>query len=1016
MKPWLVMTFIAVVSTDAFAQAAIAGSVKSPSGAAVSGVTVEASSTALIEKTRVAVTDTSGRYRIEDLWPGMYTVRFSLHGWQPHELRGIELTASFTVRVDATLSLQPVTSEVTVTGTVPAIDMRGMGREISLRGEVVRTLPTARTYNALVVLIPGVITMVNDIVMETATTAFPVHGGRANEGRLMLDGLTVGSPPSGNSAASYAIDAGNAAEITFQGASGLGESETAGLVIRVVPRSGGNTFHGSIFVSGSDDGLQSSNLTGPLRMAGVMASPFTRLYDVSGVAGGPIVKDRLWYFGSVHAGGSTKESTNVFYNVNAGDPSQWLYVPDLARRSYSDRVYENASARATWQVNRRHRVSAFWDAQALCRTCTGATPGLAEPQRVSPEAVGVLGRRLDVAQVTWWSPVTDRLVLEAGAGGTRFGVGNFERTPNPTHDLIRVMEQCSTGCADNGNIPGLVYRSQDYSDAHTGSYVVRASGSYVTGTHSFKVGYQHTLMHDDRTWLTNTQNLTYRFSNGVPNQLTQSISPWVNNTRVAWTALFAQSQWTRGHFTLQAAARFDRARSWFPRQQEGPSRFLPTAIVFPETRGVDSYKDITPRLGLAYDVFGTGRTALKVTIGKYLEGAGVAGNYANTNPSLRMPQTTSVFGTAGVTRAWNDANGNRAADCDLLNPSMQDLRAAGGDLCGAMSNANFGQNVLTNSFDAAILNGWGVRPSDWLLGVSMQQQLGKQSSISFTYTRRSFAGFFVADNRAVHSADMTPFSLVAPQDPRLPGGGGYVVSGLYDVVPEKVGQVDNLVTSAGKYGGWSQYSNNLDVMVNLRVSRELTVVGGTSVGQNVTNNCDVRAHLPELSTAVTGTSMFGPGLAGSAVTPLSPYCDVAYGVLTQFRGLASYIVPKIDLQVSTTIQSKPGPMLAANYAAPNSAVAPSLGRDLSGNAANVTVNLIEPGTMYGRRINEVDLRVAKTFSTGRVRTTLGIDIYNTLNSGTVLTYNNTFVPGGPWLQPLTILTPRFLRLTGEFDF
>ena len=201
-----------------------------------------------------------------------------------------------------------------------------------------------------------------------------------------------------------------------------------------------------------------------------------------------------------------------------------------------------------------------------------------------------------------------------------------------------------------------------------------------------------------------------------------------------------------------------------------------------------------------------------------------------------------------------------------------------------------------------------------------------------TYTRRWYHGFFVADNLSLQPSDLTPFSLVAPLDPRLPGGGGYVVSDLYDVVPEKSGQVDNLVADSSEYGAWSQYFNGIDVTVNVRVGRDFTLVGGTSTGQTVADNCEVRARLPELATTTTGTSAFGAGLAGSAVTPVSPYCHVAFGILTQFRGLSSYIVPKVDVQLSATFQSKPGAMLAANYAAPNAAVAPSLGRNLSGNA------------------------------------------------------------------------------------
>jgi hypothetical protein len=594
-------------------------------------------------------------------------------------------------------------------------------------------------------------------------------------------------------------------------------------------------------------------------------------------------------------------------------------------------------------------------------------------------------------------------------------VGNFEREPNPTRDLIRVAEQCASGCAANGNIPGLVYRSQDFSVAHTGSYLWKSSFSYITGTHSLKIGYQHTLMTDDRTWMTNNQNLTYRVNNGEPNQLTQSISPWVNDARAGWDGLFVQEQWTLRRLTLQGALRFDRASSWFPEQQEGPSRFLPTPIIIPETRGIDSYNDITPRIGVAYDLFGTGKTAIKANIGKYLEGAGVTGNYANTNPTLRLPQTTSVFGTAGVTRAWTDANHDWVPDCDLLNPAAQDRRASGGDLCGVMSNTNFGTNVLTNNFDAGILSGWGVRPSDWNLGLSMQQQIGARSAIDVTYSRRWYHGFSVVDNLLLQPSDLTPFIIVAPVDPRLPGGGGYVIPGLYDVVPGKAGQVDNLVADSTKYGSWNQYFNGLDVTVSARVGNGFTVVGGTSTGQTVVDSCDVRAKLPELATTTTGTSAFGAGLMNSAVTPVSPYCHVASGILTQLRGLSSYTVPRVDVQLAATFQSKPGAMLAANYAVPNSVVAPSLGRDLSGNAANVTVNLVAPGTMYGDRVNQLDFRVAKTLKYGRSRTLIALDIYNALNSSAALTYNNTYVPAGPWLQPMTILTPRFFKITAELD-
>ena len=998
----------------ALAQSALAGSVKNASGEVLPGVLVEATSPALIEHTRTAVTDEGGRYRIEELRPGVYAVRFTLAGMAPFQQDGVEVAGSGTVTVNAELAIGGITESITVTAANPVIDVHAARKEAILSGDVVKSIPTIRSYNALLGLIPGVLTSVNDVVTGTATTSFPIYGGRTNEGRLMLDGLTIGSPPAGNSATSYVVDVGEAQEVTFS-AGGLGEVETAGLVMNVVPKAGGNTTRGSLFGAGTGEPLQSNNLTPALANQGLVATPLRKVYDISGTVGGPLLHDRIWYFANAHTGGNTKDSTNVYYNKNAGNDAEWLYVPDTARREYSDRTFENASARVTWQITPRNKLSGFWDAQALCRNCTGATPGLAEPQRIAPEAVGVLGRPLHVTQATWVSPVNNRWLLDAGYGGTFFGVGNFERDPNPTRDLIRVAEQCANGCAANGNIPGLVYRSQDFSVAHTGSYLFKGSAAYVTGTHSLKLGYQHTFMTDDRIWFTSNQNLTYRFNNGVPNQLTESISPWVNNARAAWDGVFLQEQWTHDRFTVQGALRFDRARSWFPAQREGPSRFLSDGIVIPETRGVDSYKDVTPRMGAAIDVFGDGKTAVRMNFGKYLEGVGVSGAYANTNPTLRMPQTTSAFGTPGVTRTWIDANTNFVPDCNLQNPNAQDLRASGGDLCGVVSNTSFGQNVLTNAFDPAILNGWGIRPSDWSLGVSIEQQIFPRGSIAVTYSRRSFREFTVVDNLALAPSDLTPFSVVAPVDPRLPDGGGYEVSGLYDVVPEKAGQVSNYVTDSGNYGKWSQRYNGIDVTVNVHTAR-FTLSGGTSSGQTVADNCDVRSHLPELATTSMGASTFGAGLNNSAVTPLSPYCRAAYGILTQVRGLSSYLLPKIDVQIAATFQSKPGAMLAANYAVPNSIVAPVLGRNLSANAPNVTVNLVAPGTMYGDRINELDLRLAKLLRLGGARSTFAMEMYNALNSSAVLSYNSAYIPNGTWLQPLAILTPRLIRFTVAIDF
>src|SRR5262245_17458655 len=430
MKCFLLLVCLAGVPGTAFAQATLSGTVTDPVGLPLPGVSVQAASPALIEKTRVTVTDDRGKYRIEDLRSGAYTITFARPGWQTAVTTGVDLSGSATAAVDMRLFVSVLQETVTVRADLPLVDANTSNRESTLSRAVITTIPTVRSYNALLVIVPGLVISQNDTVTGTATTSFPIHGGRANEGRLTVDGLNIGSPPAGNSATSYVLDAGAAQEVTFVSGAASGEVETAGLVMNIVPQSGGNTTAGSAFASGTGRRLQSDNLTTMLERRGVMMStPLTKVYDVSGTLGGPVRKDRLWYFLTAHTGGSTREMTGIYYNLNAGDPSRWMYAPDYRRASYSDRTFENGSARVTWQMTPRNKLGLFWDAQVLCRTCTGATPGLSEPQRVSPEAVGVLGRPLHVTQATYSGVLTKNVRVEASFGGTFFGVGNFERDP-----------------------------------------------------------------------------------------------------------------------------------------------------------------------------------------------------------------------------------------------------------------------------------------------------------------------------------------------------------------------------------------------------------------------------------------------------------------------------------------------------------------------------------------------------------------------------------------------------------
>src|SRR5262249_17430523 len=262
-----------------------------------------------------------------------------------------------------------------------------------------------------------------------------------------------------------------------------------------------------------------------------------------------------------------------------------------------------------------------------------------------------------------------------------------------------------------------------------------------------------------------------------------------------------------------------------------------------------------------------------------------------------------------------------------------------------------GRAAFDTNYDPAITQGWGVRPYNWDLGVSIQQEIVPRLSATIGYFRRIYGNFLVTDNLAVAPTDYTPFSIPVPADPRLPDGRGTMRAGLYDVVPSKFGQVNNLVTAASKYGRQTEHWNGVDLTIDARLRNSLTLQGGFSTGRTVTDNCEITASVPEALFSVTSF-----GVANTSWLP-AQRCNLETPFLFQFRGLSSYTIPRIDLRLSGTFQSKAGAQLAANYIVPNAVAAQSLGRNLSGNAANIAVNVVAPGTSYGDRINQLDFRI-----------------------------------------------------------
>ena len=545
-----VVALAVFMPTIAFAQASITGTVKDTSGAVLPGVTVEASSPVLIEKVRTVVTDGSGQYRIVDLRPGTYSVTFTLPGFNTFKRDGVELSGALTATINADMKVGSLEETVTVTGESPIIDVQSVRRQTVISGDVMKDLPAARSYAGVMMLIPSTITQAGanlDIQVTPGMLVFGGAGGRNNEARIQVDGLE------------HRRGVQRRGRVELHG----GHQQRAGNRDDDVGRSGRSGSRWPVVQHRAEDRRQPD--PGQLlsverhqghgrrqlqpRTAGAgLTTPgkLFKLWDSNLGIGGPIAKDKVWFFFQFRDQGSHRTIPGMFANRNMGDPTKWNYEADRTRPAVAAGSWRNASIRLTAQPTAKHKFNVFWDQQQPCQgagvlgsdegcrqsgdneiICGAA--GASNPPcsaTAAPENGTYLsgfGQR--VQQATWTSPMTNKLLLEAGFGTYWSQWGG---TPHPGSNftqLVGMTEQCTAGCAGNGSIANLAYRSGTYRQNFQGTIGWRGSASYVTGAHSMKFGYQGGHLIDNQYVYTNDQFLTFRVNNLVPNLITENDQP-----------------------------------------------------------------------------------------------------------------------------------------------------------------------------------------------------------------------------------------------------------------------------------------------------------------------------------------------------------------------------------------------------------------------------------------------------------------------------------------------------------
>jgi hypothetical protein len=1054
MRRLFVRTFLAlscVVSpvVAAAQTSTIAGTVRDASGAVLPGVTVEVTSPALIEKSRTVITDSDGRYSVVSLRPGTYSVTFTLPGFGVVKRDGIELTSDFTAVVNGDMKVGTLEETITVTGESPIVDTQAITQRHVMTRDVLDVLPTGRNIQAVGIMIPGTAlalggggALSRDVGGSGQLQQSPLQYRGSADTVQTIEGLRLNNLCAQGAYSGVYWNDASFEEISYITGADSAEMGQGGMRVNMVPRDGGNQFHGQLFANYAGEGFGSdncdspgvgvacsrSNLTGSTTFnrnnSLTNVSKIEKIWDVNPSGGGPILRDRLWFYYTFRHWGTEKTVPDSYADLN---PSPFVYERDFSRPGIDDGHIVSNVVRFSWAASQKDKISVYHDNQRKYRDHWGIN------STRPPEATAIQVTPTSFVNVTKWTRThTNRLLFEAG-----FGYYNQEYT--------ELYQPSVTGIEDKVWDYDAIRRSTVYNiidqsnNQHTNAFSAPAdhfsvlrtfmgAASYVTGSHSLRFG--ASLSNGDwrliEAYTGDVQPIN--FNAGAPVQVTLRLPMDARNGIKRDLGIFLQDRWALANrITVNAGIRFDQFIGESRESEILPNRFN-AGVKYGECADgkadpragcageVQNWKDVSPRVGVAWDVFGTGRTAVKASIARYVAGQNVA--------IARDANPVEVL-TRSDTRAWRDldnsglpfdANGN--IQLNELSPSA--------------ATPSFGRNVSTTRYDPEVLNGWGKRGYNTEWTVAVQHALMDRLSVNGGFYRRDFGNQIFTDDLRFDAGSYDVFCINAPADPRLPYGNGqsYPVCGVQDLKPDVFQRVtaegivaDNLIRFSEDFGGETNYYQGFDVNIEARFRNGAFIKGGVAATSRTFDNCNLGAAgldaFRDSTTQLTtgqGTEIYPDGTSA---------CHREYPFRPDVKLSGSYTLPWDVLFTGTYQHSRgvqtggAGPSIQANFAIP-SATAPSLGARAWTSVGSRTVQLIREGLMYGEHnLNQLDLRLSKRFSMDRYRVRLDFDVYNVFNSSWPFTVSSTYSTSpttSQWLRPTNVLQHRFFKLGGQFSF
>ncbi len=788
----LTLAFFGVLPTAALAQSVITGTVKDPSGGVLPGVTVEAMSPVLIEQVRTVISNQQGQFTIVDLRPGVYTVRFTLPGFNMTVREGLELPADFTATINVEMRVGVLEETVTVTGESPIVDVSSTARVQVLTRDVIDAVPTGRTIQGYAQLVTGVNLNVPDVGGSRAMqqTYMSTRGLTSANNIVQVDGLMINGLD-GDGAVQQYLNNAIVQEMTYQTAGAGADVSPGGVRINIVPRDGGNQFSGSFFAAWSDGAWQSDNFSDELRASGLRAvDKIDRIYDFNAALGGPIQRNKLWFFGSARAWSVNAPIADTFYVPSGATQADCQAGRVACEQGIDDQKIKSALLRLTWQMSERNKIAVYYDEIDKYRghgMNAGDDPLTASQIWTSPI--------YNDAALKWTSTISSQLLAEAGFS---FNYEQYVITNQDGVNQERGTPEWFAGASRrDADLTTLRNGLANWGGRYPDRYNLQGGLSYVTGAHNFKTGFQYNWGPYENTRETNA-DLQQVYRTGRPTEVVLYNTPVRSLEKLNGDlGIYAQDTWIVNRLTLNGGLRWEYLSHEVSDQVSGAGRWVPERHF--DRIAMPTWNDWAPRFGAVYDLFGNAKTALKFGLNRY--------NESRTTQFASRYNPNALNAAATGTIGWTDLNNDDIAQgvmgCTYLQP--------GCEMNFAQLPANFGVAQL-NRVDPDFKRVYNIETT-----VGVQHELLPRVSIASNWYRRTFHRLRVTDNVLRTMDNYIPINIFNPLD-----GQPFTI---YTVDPAFQRAIDNYDTNASS--DRKQIYTGIDVNVNARMPGGAMIFGGT---------------------------------------------------------------------------------------------------------------------------------------------------------------------------------------------